>query len=84
MIGWTPSDASVREAVRRRAPVALTAPGKPAARSIRRTAEELTQRLELCPAEKGESGGGFFSRFASVLVRGKSPKNSGEGASLGR
>ena len=84
MIGWTPSDASVREAVRRRAPVALMAPGKPAAKSIRRTAEELTRRLELRPAEPADGGGGFFSRFASVLVRGKSPKNSGEGSASGR
>jgi len=66
MIGWTPSCPSVSDAVRRRTPVALSHPSRPAAVSVRRTAAELVARLELRTKSPGERSG-FFRRLASVL-----------------
>lgn len=66
MIGWTPSCASAPDAVRKRTPFVIAHPSRPAAASVRRTADELIARLELRTADvKGR--GGFFRRLASVL-----------------
>jgi len=70
MIGWTPTDASVPDAVRRRTPVLLAHPRRPASRQIRRTAAEIAMRLDLTEpigAADARFGGGFFSRLARVI-----------------
>jgi flagellar biosynthesis protein FlhG len=68
LIGWTPSDPAVRDAVRKRTAVALAAPGKPAARSIDRTAGEILRRLEWREERDAGEAPGFFRRFASALI----------------
>ena len=66
MIGWTPACPSVPDAVRRRSPVVLAHPTRPAAASVRRTAEELAARLEVRSA-KALRKGSFFQRLTSAL-----------------
>ena len=66
LIGWTPIDPAVPDAVRRRTPVVLASPGKPAAQSVRRVCAEIIARLEL-----GAGGDaprpGFFQRLLGVM-----------------
>jgi|GEM_PF-107393 len=84
LVGWTPLDPAVREAVRRRAAVALIWPQKPASRSIERAAEEMLRRLEWRDGAPEGERPGFFRRFASALIGQNVSKNSGSGGGSGR
>ena len=73
LLGWTPTDSAVPDAVRRRTPFALAHPGRPVSAQLRRTAEELAQRLEIA-GDEPDAPQGFFSRVAALLGR-ESQKN---------
>lgn len=66
MIGWTPADSAVPDAVRKRRPVVLLHPSRPVARAIRRTADEMVDRLE-CNSGAQAPRLGYFRRVFSSL-----------------
>lgn len=80
--GWIPLDPSLPQAVRRRVPVSLHAPGSPSARAMARVAARLRDPRHgaAVPAPRGAAqkpqGNGFLRRLSALVLGAPTPAAS--------